>query len=72
MYFDFNRKDKRIENNLAELKPVYRKKYIVVGSDSKGKSYTTTVDNVTFLDAKKDAKFWARQHDLKLDSVRAL
>lgn len=72
MYFNFNRKDNRIENNLADLKPVFRKNYIVVGSDSKGKSFTTTVKDVTLIEARMEAKGWARKHDLNLDVVRAL
>jgi hypothetical protein len=72
MYFNFNRKDKRMESNVAELKPVMHKNYIVVGTDDKGKSYTTTIHKATFLEAKKDAKWWAKSHNLNLDSVQAL
>lgn len=72
MYFNFNRKDNRIENNLADLKPVLKHDFIVVGSDSKGKSYTTTVRNVNLRDARLDAKSWGKTHELKIDVVRAL
>jgi hypothetical protein len=72
MYFNFNKKDKRIENNFADLKPVFRKNYVVVGSDEKGKSYTTTVSNATLLEAKNDAKVWAKANSLKVDVVKAV
>lgn len=72
MYFNFNKKDKRMESNVVELNPVKYKDFIVVGSDDKGKSYTTTVRKVTLLDAKKDAKWWASKNELTLDVVKAL
>lgn len=72
MYFNFNKKDNRIVNNLAETKTVLRRNYVVVGTDEKGKSYTTTVRDVSALEAKQDAKSWAKSHSLKLDVVRAL
>jgi hypothetical protein len=72
MYFNFNKKDKRIVNNLAEMKPVHRKNFIVVGTDEKGKSFTTTVRNVTLVEARQDAKSWAKSHSLTLGNVRAL
>lgn len=72
MYFNFNKKDKRIENNFADLKPVFRRNYVIVGSDEKGKSYTTTVSNATLLEAKNDAKIWAKENSLKVDIVKAV
>jgi hypothetical protein len=71
VYFNF-KTGKRIENNLAETKPVFRNNYIVVGTDSKGKSFRTRVDNVTLVEARQDAKSWAKSHGLTVDVVRAL
>jgi hypothetical protein len=72
MYFNFNKKDKRIVNNLAETKAVLRKNFIVVGSDNKGKSFTTTVRNVSLVEARQEAKSWAKSHGLTVNVVRAL
>jgi hypothetical protein len=71
MYFNFN-KGKRIENNLAETKTNFRKNFVVVGSDSKGKAFTTTVKDVTRLEAKREAERWAKSHSLKVDAIKAV
>jgi hypothetical protein len=71
MYFNFN-KGKRIENNLAETKTNFRKNFVIVGTDSKGKAFTTTVKDVTLIDAKNQANDWAKSHSLVINSVRAV
>ena len=55
--------------NYVGLKPRLKKDFYVVGVDSKGKSYLTTIRNVTKLQAKNEGIRWAKANELKFEGV---
>lgn len=63
--------------NTVEPKPVSRKQWIVVGTDSKGKNYTLTYPNdqgetCTRIEAKIILEEMARLKGLKLSIIQAI
>lgn len=60
----------RIENNLADLKPVLKHNFYAVGTDGK-KSYIINIDNATRVEANREATAWARKEGLRLEVVKA-
>jgi hypothetical protein len=64
--------DKRItEEKFSEMKPVTRKNFYVVGSDSKGKSYIGDIPDATLVEARIKGRKWAKDNELKFEGVHS-
>jgi hypothetical protein len=53
------------------MKPVTRKNFYVVGSDSKGKSYIGDIPDATLVEARIKGRKWAKDNELKFEGVHS-
>jgi hypothetical protein len=60
---------KKIKRNYVETNPNFNKNFYAVGHDKEGKNYLTRIDDVWFIQANKEANWWAKKHKLTLDGV---
>jgi hypothetical protein len=68
MPIKFKTTDKRLESNQVEKKVILRKNWYAVGTDGK-QSFLTKIDNALGIEARTEAKLWAKKNGLKLEVV---